>query len=227
MREPRECSRRFIPMTIHAQCNDASRSALAAFRGIWFALMRCVIAVALAAANAEEATTVKPLPEQAEFFETKIRPLFANECFRCHSDEAKKLKGELHLDSRAGMLKGGETGAAVVPGNPDASLLIKAVRYKDQDTAMPPKKRLADAQIADLEAWVKMGSPWPEHAAAAVPVAPVAAEKKSYDWEKFRAEHWAFRKVVKWEPPAVSDAAWVRGPIDHFVLARLEAAARL
>ena len=114
MREPRECSRRFIPMTIHAQCNHANRSALAAFRGIWFALMRCVIAVALAAANAEEATTAKPLPEQAEFFETKIRPLFANECFRCHSDEAKKLKGELHLDSRAGMLKGGEIGRAHV-----------------------------------------------------------------------------------------------------------------
>ncbi len=161
-------------------------------------------------------------PEQIEFFETKIRPLFAEECYRCHSEEAKKLKGELRLDTRAGMLKGGETGVAIVPGNPDASLLIKAVRYKDQDTAMPPKKKLGDAQIADLEAWVRMGSPWPEKVA---PTSQVATEKKAYDWEKFRAEHWAFRKVVKVEPPAVKDAAWVREPIDNFILAGLEAAA--
>ena len=173
-------------------------------------------------ANADEATLAKPTAEQAEFFETKIRPLFAEECYRCHSDEAKKLKGDLHLDTRAGMLKGGETGAVVVPGNPDASLLIKAVRYKDQDTAMPPKKRLSDAQIADLETWVRMGGPWPERI---TPTVPAAVERKSYDWEKFRAEHWAFRKVVKVEPPAVKNAAWVRSPIDNFILAGLEAAA--
>ena len=169
-----------------------------------------------------EEAPASPSAEQVEFFETKIRPLFADECFRCHSDEAKKLKGDLHLDTRAGMLKGGETGAAVVPGNPDASLLIKAVRYKDQETAMPPKKRLSDVQVADLETWVRMGSPWPEKVTTTV---PTAIGKKSYDWEKFRAEHWAFKKVVKVEPPAVKDAAWVSDPIDNFVLAGLEAAA--
>ncbi len=129
-------------------------------------------------ANTVEAASTNPSPEQVEFFETKIRPVFANECFKCHSEEAKKLKGELRLDTRAGMLKGGDTGAAVVPGEPDASLLIKAVRYKDQDTAMPPKKKLSDAQIADLEAWVKMGSPWPEKVASP---GPAVVAKKTYD----------------------------------------------
>ena len=96
--------------------------------GRWAAL---ILAGAALCGKADEATPATPTAEQVEFFETKIRPLFAEECYRCHSDEAKKLKGDLHLDSRSGMLKGGETGAAVVPGNPDASLLIKAVRYKD------------------------------------------------------------------------------------------------
>ncbi len=155
-----------------------------------------------------------------EFFETRIRPLLAENCFKCHSATSEKLKGGLHLDTRAGMLKGGESGPSLVPGQPDESRLIQAVRYKDEKTAMPPKKKLADAQIADLEAWVRLGSPWPEQS-----VAPAAVDgKKGYDWEKFRAGHWAFRKVVKPEPPKVKSAAWARNPVDQFVLARLQAA---
>ena len=160
-----------------------------------------------------------PTPEQAEFFENKIRPILSNECFKCHSADAKKIKGELRLDSHAAILKGGESGPSVVPGKPEESLVIKAVRYKDEDTAMPPDKRLTDAQIADLEAWVKMGALWPEQGASAT-----LAEKKGYDFAKWRAEHWAFRKVEKLAPPVVKDAAWVRNPVDAFVLARLEAA---
>lgn len=116
-----------------------------------------------------------------EFFETRIRPLLAENCFKCHSETSEKLKGGLHLDTRAGMLKGGESGPSLVPGQPDESRLIQAVRYKDEKTAMPPKKKLADAQIADLEAWVRLGSPWPEQS-----VAPAAVEgKKGYDWKNF------------------------------------------
>lgn len=116
-----------------------------------------------------------------EFFETRIRPLLAENCFKCHSETSEKLKGGLHLDTRAGMLKGGESGPSLVPGQPDESRLIQAVRYKDEKTAMPPKKKLADAQIADLEAWVRLGSSWPEQS-----VAPAAVEgKKGYDWKNF------------------------------------------
>ncbi len=171
--------------------------------------------------GADEVVPTKPSAEQVEFFESRIRPIFDNECYDCHSSRAKKLKGDLHLDTRAGMFKGGESGAAIVPGKPDESRLIKAVRYKDEDTAMPPKKRLSEAQVADLETWVRLGAPWPEKDGVEL---AATVEKQGYDWAKFRAEHWAFRKVQKGEPPKVKNAAWVRNPIDQFVLARLQAA---
>ncbi len=159
----------------------------------------------------------------AEFFETRIRPVLHEHCVECHG--AKKQKGGLRLDSRAGLMQGGESGDAVVPGKPAESLLLKAVRHEDKDLKMPPPKsgpRLPEAVIADLADWVKAGAVWPQDAPAAAVV--VVGKKESFDWAKFRAEHWAFRLVVKTEPPAVRDAAWVRSPIDRLVLARLEAA---
>ncbi len=168
-------------------------------------------------------------PEEMEFFEGKIRPLLDTHCYSCHSVKAPKLKGGLRLDGRAEMLKGGESGPAVVPGKPDDSRLIKAVRYRDEDLAMPPKKKLSEAQIADLENWVRLGSPWPEQGRAEGTVsggaaAATAGGKKDFDWQKFRTEHWAFRRVVKPEPPTVKNTRWLRNPIDQFVLARLEGA---
>src|SRR5262245_50689049 len=97
----------------------------------------------------------------AEFFEKKVRPVLAEHCFTCHSDQAKKLKGGLRLDSRAALLKGGDSGAAIVPGEPANSLLLKAVGYKDVDLQMPPKGKLPDAAVADLTVWVKSGAAWP------------------------------------------------------------------
>ena len=97
--------------------------------------------------------------EQTEFFETKIRPVLADNCYRCHSADAGKDKGGLTLDSRDAMLKGGETSPAVVPGQPEKSLLIKAIGYLDADLQMPPKgEKLSATQIADITAWVKMGA---------------------------------------------------------------------
>ena len=90
-------------------------------------------------------------PAQTQFFEGKIRPILADNCYKCHSAQAEKVKGELLLDTRAGVLKGGETGPAIVPGNPDASLLIKAVRYTDPDLQMPKNKKLPPEAIAALE----------------------------------------------------------------------------
>src|SRR5438445_4248072 len=104
----------------------------------------------------------EPTPQQLEFFETKIRPLFAEYCYTCHSEKAEKLKGGLRLDTPEALLKGGDSGPAIVPGEPDASLLIKAIRYTDPDLQMPPKnKKLPAQEIANLEAWVKMGAPLP------------------------------------------------------------------
>src|SRR5271163_2041432 len=94
-----------------------------------------------------------------EFFEKRIRPVLVEDCYKCHSAGSQKVKGGLLLDTKEGLLKGGDNGPAIVPGDPEKSLLIKAVRYKDADLKMPPKdQRLADNQIADLVSWVRMGA---------------------------------------------------------------------
>src|ERR1051325_1936420 len=112
-----------------------------------------------------------------EFFESRIRPLLAEKCFKCHSAAAEKLKGGLYLDNREGLLKGGESGAVVVLGDPEKSKLIEAVRYTNVDLQMPPKGKLSDEQIGDLVRWVKMGAPWGGSISAAAP----ADDKKVFD----------------------------------------------
>src|SRR5688572_12939541 len=101
--------------------------------------------------------------EGTDFFEQKIRPVLAEHCYECHSAQAKKLKGGLLLDSKAGWQRGGDTGGpAIVPGDAEKSPLLRAVRHDDPEVAMPPKKpKLSDSIIADLTAWVKMGAPDP------------------------------------------------------------------
>jgi mono/diheme cytochrome c family protein len=97
-----------------------------------------------------------------QFFESRIRPILADHCYKCHSRQSDKVRGGLLLDSREATLLGGNTGPALVPGKPDQSLLIQAVRYKDEDLQMPPKgEKLSDAQIADLVEWVRRGAPDP------------------------------------------------------------------
>ncbi|MEQ2008257.1 MAG: DUF1549 domain-containing protein, partial [Limisphaerales bacterium] len=152
-------------------------------------------------------------PESIEFFEKKIRPLLAEHCYECHA-VGKKLKGGLALDTRDGWMKGGDSGAALVPGDLDASLLIKAVRYKDKEFRMPPKRKLTDAQIADFEQWVKLGAPDPRTGGATL-------AKKEINIAEGR-KHWAYQLPKKQTPPAVKDAAWPRGDLDRFLLAKLE-----
>ena len=149
--------------------------------------------------------------EGVEFFEKKVRPILVDNCYKCHSREAEKLKGNLLLDTRDGLLKGGDTGPGIVPGQPDKSLLIKAVRYTDEDLQMPPKgKKLTAQQISDLETWVKIGAPDPRVASAAANV--TKAE-----------DHWAFKPVKRPALPKVSNERWVQSPIDAFILAKLDA----
>ncbi|HEX8913220.1 MAG TPA: DUF1553 domain-containing protein [Humisphaera sp.] len=164
---------------------------------------------------AAPAPAAAPSPEHAAFFESKVRPLLVEHCFKCHSAKSEKLKGGLHVDSLAGLLKGGDTGPALVPGDPEKSRLIESVRYKNDEMQMPPKGKLPDAAIKDLEAWVKMGAPWPGDAGSA----PVA--HKGPDYEKLKREHWAYQPLKVVEPPAAKDAAWNGGAIDRFVLVKL------
>ncbi|MBI3874998.1 MAG: DUF1553 domain-containing protein, partial [Verrucomicrobia bacterium] len=150
----------------------------------------------------------------------KIRPVFANNCYRCHSAEATKIKGGLLLDTREALLRGGDSGPAIAPGNPEKSLLIKAVRYTDKELQMPPKnEKLTDEQISDLVAWVKMGAPDPRE-----PRLSGAAGKPGLyvDMEKAK-KHWAFQPVANPPVPKPNDAKhWVQSPLDAFVLAKLQ-----
>ncbi len=158
----------------------------------------------------------QPTPQQLEFFEAKVRPLLSEHCVECHSDRAKKLQAGLHLDSRAGLLKGGEGGPAIVPGKADASGLVQAVRYESVE--MPPSGKLKDDQIATLVRWVEMGAPWPPQSETRP-----AESDGGYDWDKLRNEHWAWQPLQNAEMPSVGDTQWPQNGIDYFVLARLEA----
>jgi hypothetical protein len=154
-------------------------------------------------------------PADIEFFEKKIRPILVDHCLKCHGGEAK-LKANLSLTSRATLLKGGDTGPAVVPGDPDRSLLVKAISYKDE-LRMPPKGKLSDQQIADLTAWVRKGVPWPESA-----LTSSTGGLKPFNLKE-RAKHWSFQQLTKPAPPAIQTKDWPSNAIDHFVLAKLEA----
>ena len=170
------------------------------------------LCAAAGAQKAAPADAPPPTPEQAAFFEKRVRPLLVNNCYSCHADSLQM--GGLRLDSRAALVKGGASGTALVAGEPDKSSLITAVHYNGK-VKMPPSGKLKADEIAALTAWVKMGAPWPQ----ATP-----ATASSYTAPAGSTKWWAFQPVRKPKPPVVKDGAWAaRSPIDRFVLAKLEA----
>ena len=158
-----------------------------------------------------------PTRAQLDFFEGRIRPVLADKCYKCHSAQSEKVKGGLLLDSREDLLKGGKTGPAIVPGDPEKSLLIEAIRYTNEDLQMPPKgEKLSAAQIADLTAWVKMGAPDPRRKSA------TARTGHNYDGDPGK-NHWAWQPLKKPAVPEITPASWAATPADNFILAKLEA----
>ena len=151
--------------------------------------------------------------EQADFFELRVRPVFARYCHACHT---RSKLGGLEITSREALLRGGKRGAALLPGNPAESLLIRAVR-KNGDVKMPPQGRLTDREIEDLELWIKAGAPWPETPGTAPPHNSgeyvITAEQRAF---------WSFQPIRRPAPPAVRDVSWPRTAIDAFILAKLE-----
>ena len=133
-----------------------------------------------------------PTSDQLHFFEAKVRPLLADKCYSCHSVQSEKLKAGLLLDHGSTILKGGDSGAAVKPGDPGESLLIEAVEYADPDIQMPPKKKLSDGDIALLRKWVEMGAPWPDEP---LPKAEKKLGPKKFDLAARRKEHWCWQPV--------------------------------
>jgi hypothetical protein len=150
------------------------------------------------------------------FFEKEVRPILVSRCYDCHSEQAAKQKGGLWLDRRAGWQMGGDSGPALVPGNLDQSLLVRSIRYFDEDLQMPPKGKLAPAELKVLEQWVAMGAPDPRDAAFAK-----AVRKQDIDFEAAR-KTWAFRPHTNPQPPPVRKSDWAEGAIDRFILADLE-----
>ena len=155
--------------------------------------------------------------DASEFFERRIRPVLADKCFGCHSAEAKSLKANLLLDSREGLLKGGDTGPAITPGDPEKSLLIAAIRYGDPETAMPPQKsgeKLSQGQVQDFEHWIKSGASWPGGGSS--------LSSKKFDLSQRKKDHWCWTPPASHARPEVQLKSWPRSTPDHFILAGLE-----
>lgn len=147
------------------------------------------------------------------FFDSKVLPILKERCFECHS-HGTKIKGGLALDSRSGWEEGGDNGPAVKPGQLEASLLIKAIRYVDAEFEMPPKAKLPAGEIAILEEWVKSGAADPRTAGA-------GKQKKGIDLVEGR-KFWAFQPVRNPSPPKIKNTSWPLDPLDHFILAKQE-----
>lgn len=149
----------------------------------------------------------------AEYFESKVRPLFVKHCIHCHSEKHER-EGGLLLDRREGWMQGGERGPSIVPGDAQSSLLVTAIRYLDADLEMPPTRKLAAENIQTIEAWVQMGAPGPRDSLpidVSDPSDPIAGKS-----------HWAFRPLQSSSIPNVEQSDWPNNPLDHFVLSRLE-----
>jgi len=179
-------------------------------------LNRCIAtslwaAIVLAASTNLSAAT----PDELRFFETEIRPILAERCQKCHGEQ--KQRGQLRLDSLAAMLRGGESGPAVVPGKPDESLLVGAIQYDAFE--MPPDGKLPDDEVAKLTSWVAMGAPWPGADADSVSASRETPEAISAEERAF----WSFQPVREVAPPNVPDSGWCRNEIDRFIFQRLAA----
>jgi len=170
--------------------------------------------------------------ETTTFFEQRIRPVLVEECASCHGARARPLQGALRLDSRAGLMKGGLHGPAIVPGQPEKSLLIAALRH--QGRQMPPGKQLPERTVADFEKWIAQGAPWPAGQSAVGSRqsvvgsgggtgAGVRNSQLTTHNSQLTSTHWAFKPIRRPALPVVKNRAWATSPIDRFILAKLEA----
>lgn len=168
-------------------------------------------AVSLVSVMADEQI---PLDKQGlRFFESKIRPVLVKHCYECHSNQSGASEGRFRLDFRQTIRRGGDRGAAVVPGSPDKSLLLTAVMHSDPDLKMPPRKqKLPDSVIADLRRWVAMGAPDPRDESVS---GLTAIQKAGRDF-------WAYQTPEKPDVPQVEGDIWSRQEADHFILKALK-----
>ena len=151
------------------------------------------------------------------FFESKVRPILSEKCYECHSASASKSKGGLRLDHINLILKGGDSGPALVIGKPQESLIMEAIRYEDPDFHMPPKEKLSKQVVVDFEKWIMEGAHWPKENE---PVASTKKKRSSFNLEKRKNEHWCWQPIQKPEVPSLPGITL--DPIDSFIRARLD-----
>ena len=154
------------------------------------------------------------LKDPVGFFEMRVRPLLAENCFACHTDSAM---GGLQMKSRAALQKGGDSGPAIVPGHPEKSLLIQAVRQTHEQLKMPPQGKLQDEEVAALVTWIRDGAVWPQATQPPVP----GRKGERYVISPEQRSFWAFRSLRSSSLPEVKNQSWIRSPIDRFILAAL------
>ncbi|QEL17111.1 PSD1 and planctomycete cytochrome C domain-containing protein [Limnoglobus roseus] len=178
---------------------------------------RSALALLVVVTTAAAGRAGEPDAGKVAFFEKKVRPILVGQCYACHSADTKPAGG-LRVDDRNGLLTGGNAGAAVVPGKPAESLLIRRVSLKDGKRRMPQDtEALTAEQVADLTAWIADGAVWP-----AVKL-PASFGKPKEKYEELRKDHWAWQPLQEPKAPAVKDAAWAKDDVDRFLLAKLEA----
>lgn len=175
------------------------------------------IAIPVVCAADDAGQDLQPTPEQLTFVRSKVLPLLESRCFECHRD-SKEIKGGLHLGSRKSMLRGGESGPAVVPGKPDESLIVEAIRYESFE--MPPRSRMPAQEIDIIVRWIKEGAIWP----ADLESEPAAADHNEFPIEERRRSHWAWQPIQSPDLPQVAHSDWGSNAIDAFVLKKLEKA---
>jgi len=177
---------------------------------LWISVGCLAVLSSVRASAADQSTDV----EAMKYFEMKVRPVLAENCFECHG--AEKQKHDLRLDNLGYILRGGKNGPAIVPGEPEKSQFFHAISYEDKDLQMPPDgKKLSDEQIADLKKWIAIGAPWPEsEVIVAKPLGEFSDEDRAW---------WSFQPVRKISPPALPEGTGrVHTPVDQFVLAKLK-----
>jgi mono/diheme cytochrome c family protein len=185
------------------------------------------------AARGVETNSDKAKSEGSDLLLQQVLPMLSSRCVSCHGVD--KQKGGLRLDSRPALLKGGETGPAVVPGNPAMSLLVTAIRHDHEELQMPPKEKLTDKQVAAVVRWVELGAAWPQSAKVSPAIVPVVTKgerigdawtdarnpiRRMFNGE--RLDLWSLKRPASAPPPAVSAKARAYTPVDNFVLAKLE-----
>lgn len=186
-----------------------------ALAALFFSAIAFVLTPGLRAQQAKSEFTQR----QVDFFESHIRPALIKHCFKCHSEDGDKIKGGLRMDTRDEMLHGGDSGAAIVPGDLDQSLLFTAIEYEDSDLEMPPKYKLDDTVIGDFKKWIEMGAPDPRKPKEAKPTLTYSSTIDLEEGKKF----WAYRPPHKTSVPKTAESdQWVKNDIDHFILSTLK-----